>query len=505
MAAPVYILTINGTERKVKLGTLAFQGVVNGQNTFSCIVLSDPDAPYRPTLGHEVVLSEDGTDIFGGFIDRTEEQGDDGQTIPEFMTEIVCVSYDVIADRRFVTETFPAGTTLEGVLDVLEDYVTDYGASKNAGQVTGPALTEDLILAGERLRDVFNKLSELTGYLWAFAPDKTFSMFTVGADAAPFNIVDTDLPAKYVGDIRVVRSREKYVNRVIVKIGDNAVVEKTETFTGDGATSTYPLTYTMVYTPVVGRGYVTHNGIYETLGLINAHWLFDPATNSLIYTPAEDNVPANLPNSDTAVIVYDAQFPMTVTVEDSAAITANGLFEDVYSYPAVYDVPTAQLLAASLLSKGLSIKEEAEYQTYEIGVLPGMTQTIAHADRDLSGSYLITEVRAVNPSNTQELLRTIKAVGGSEFRGTYRDLIRAWLGGGASGGASVPPAVSSGGAPSPPNRSVQFNRGGAFGGKTGFEFYEDELSIVCGDLSSIDAANFDGCQAFGYDCHIGDT
>src|SRR6187431_2155679 len=216
MAWPIYGLTVNGVERQVKLGSTNFQGVVNRSNTFSCVVLSDPSAPYRPTLGHEAVLSENGTDIFGGYVDRTEEQGSDAQTLPDFETELVCVSYDALADRRFVTESFPAGTTLKSVLTTLEAYVTVYGASLNAGQVTGPSLTEDLSFDGELLRDVLNKLSELTGYLWAFAPDKTYSMYAVGSTPSPFDIIDTDLPAKYVGDIRVVRSREKYINRAVV-------------------------------------------------------------------------------------------------------------------------------------------------------------------------------------------------------------------------------------------------------------------------------------------------
>ena len=62
---------------------------------------------------------------------------------------------------------------------------------------------------------------------------------------------------------------------------------------------------------------------FATLGLSFASWLYDVATNSLIYTPNFDNVPAPVPNGDVVAIVYDAQFPMTVTVEDAGEITVH--------------------------------------------------------------------------------------------------------------------------------------------------------------------------------------
>ena len=63
---------------------------------------------------------------------------------------------------------------------------------------------------------------------------------------------------------------------------------------------------------------------------------------------------------------------------------------------------------------------------------------------------------------------------------------------------------SAGSSVAPPDRAIQFNRGGQFGGSQHALFYVDESSVVIGEDSSIDAASFLSCQVFGHDCHIAD-
>ncbi len=501
--ASVYVLFVNGVERPLRMDSLSFQGVVNGRDVMSCSILSE-DGAYRPSLAHEAVLTEDGTPIFGGVIRLTEEEGADRQPLPLISTRITCDSFNVFAERRFVTETIPAGSTLKQALQILDDYLTDYGVTLDAGQVDGPTFADEWNIYGSPLNTVLDTLSDRTEgtFVWEIDPSKTFRMFEVGTEASPVDIVDGD--GHHTGDILVSRSREKYVNRVIVKGGTAIQVDKTDTFTGDGAEDTFELTYPLVYQPQVGYGYVTNAGIDETLDLIGissgADWEYDPATNTIIRVAG---APANL---NAISITYPAQFPIFVTVEDASEISANGIYEAAFEYPDVFDKAVLEELAAGLLSRGLEIKTEVTLDTREPGILPGMTLTLTAADRGVNGEFYVNEVSARTEASTDHILRTLKLIEGTQLRGTFRGLIKAWLGGGSSGvsAISAPTPSAAGGSPSPPEGANQYYRGGQFAGSEHWKFYDAEKSLHAGQLSSITAVDHESCQAFGYDCHVAD-
>ena len=446
-----YVLSVNGTPRTIDLPSLDFQFVANGRDVLNVVVTS-ADGAFRPTLGHEVLLSENGTNIFGGVIAKTAEAGVNGLPIAHIATEITCDAFNVYADRRFVTETFAAGSTLESILATLvTTYLADFGVTLHASQATGPTFADELVFDGESLSSVLQTLSELaedagTGesWLWEISPAKVFLMFEAGSVAAPINFVAGD--GHEHGDITVVRSRAKYANRVIVKYGDNRVITQTDSFTGNGVLDTFTLTYP-IQGPVaptsagaVGYATVDHLG-GESLGGLTSPmiWRYDPAALTILRTTGA------VGNGVGFTVDYDVQFPQTVTVEDAGEITAHGPHEIVLTYPQVFDLATATGLATAALAKLLATVTEVSIPTYEVGLLPGQTATVTQAARNVSGDFLITEVRA--RSTPAGLLRTLLAVSGTVFRGSFRDVYRAWAGGGAgSAVASSGPSVSTGSA-----------------------------------------------------------
>lgn len=474
-----YILTVNAVERELRLGTLNLQSVINGRDTMTCQIVSLA-AAYRPTLGHEVIVTENGNKIFGGLIESTEETKPDANAYhADIATEIQCVAFNVYADRRFITEAWPAGTDIADIAtDIVTNYLADYGVTLDAGQASGTTIAEDLTFDAEQLSAALDKITTLTGWPWKINPDKEFSIFNPGSVASPVDVVDGD--GHHVGDIRVRRSRAQQANRIIVKAGDSKVVEKVDSFTGDGTTTTFPLTYQMVYQPVVGRGYVVENGVFKTLGLTTATWIYDPATNSLIYTPALDDTPTAFGNGETVQITYDAQFPFTVTVEDASDIGLNGLYEKVIVLRDVYDRTMAESLALALLAAALTVTEEVEFDTYELGMEPGQTLTVTAADRNVNGTFMITEVAARNANTEQDVRRTVKAIDGTTFRGSFRDVYKMWAERGSSQTlAGTGPASTTGGSGvGGVNRHVQFNNYGVFGGNDGLVFDHDGSGIT---------------------------
>jgi hypothetical protein len=147
-------------------------------------------------------------------------------------------------------------------------------------------------------------------------------------------------------------------------------------------------------------------------------------------------------------------------------------------------------------------------------LVPGQIQTITCPMRDLSIDAVITDIVAKDyGKGGQRLLYSVTATSGEVQQENWRDTYKLWagdkLGKGTSLTASSPTIGEGGvariGGAAPPNRAIQFNNAGAFGGDAAFLWYADENSLVCGgNGSSITATSFESCQVFGSNCHIAD-
>src|SRR5690606_20066346 len=189
-----------------------------------------------------------------------------------------------------------------------------------------------------------------------------------------------DSDGNVVGDIVVEPNRVAgYANKVVLRAGDARVVEKTDSFTGDGSTDRWDLTYKVVS----DRGYVTANGVFQTLG-VGAQWSINSA-NQLVRNGG------NLPNGHVVTIVYDAQFPITVEATDSAHAT--NPVEVLIERADIFDKAEAQAVADAELSARLSLLTQAtvRYTTHTDGLKVGMTQHVESSARDIDDDIVITE------------------------------------------------------------------------------------------------------------------
>ena len=494
-------LTINGSTRQWQANSLLIDEPLNGQPRLSLEVFS-ASASWRPSLDEEVIVEQDSTLIFGGVIVQAREHGPGGalvQRTTDIATEITSVGFSVMASYRYVTRSFTSGTLKSYLQALVDDYLDDDGIALYASQVDGPTMP-DRDYTAVRLDEVLSEWSALTGYVWEITYDKKLRMFTPGSEAAPTSI--TAANGKAIGDVTVEPKRGPYFNRVLLKAGQAVQVDKTDTFTGDGTTDEFDLNYPLVYQPQVGYGYVT-NGTdnYETLDLAGngATWEYDPVTNNITRVAG---APANL---NAISITYPAQFPILVTAEDAGEIAAHGTREKVISYPNVYDIDVAQDLADAELAKGIAVHREVNYTTEEVGIRPGQTQTITFSARNLDATCTVMQVRTRDVAG-KTLHRNVTAVEGSTvIQTSEREQVYAdWLAKGDSAAVAQVPTSAGSAVPFPPDKSVQFNRAGAFGGDAAFTYYEDENSVVCGGGgSSITALAFESCQVFGSNCHIG--
>jgi len=158
-------------------------------------------------------------------------------------------------------------------------------------------------------------------------------------------------------------------------------------------------------------------------------WLYYVTSNALFRVGAGTS-------EQIALLDYSAQFPQTVTAEDSASIASVGRWTGQYEAPEIQDVRAATQVADGILRRELDTPKSVVTSTRQGFVMPGDVITLTFTDRTVSGSFLIQSVN-VTADGDKTLRYQIQGVDGEEFKDTALDLTRDALNGGglrAAGG-----------------------------------------------------------------------
>jgi hypothetical protein len=504
------VVTIAAATKSIKAGSLNISMTANGRSTASFAVEST-DGSYRPAQDAEVVITENGTRIFGGLLEEPKERGSaGGKGIPAIVTSVSAADFNVYAERRYVNGTVPAGTFESQIEWVRSNYLDDYSVTLDGAQVSGPSLAS-LDFNYVRADEALNEICSLTAdfgepFSWRIDNFKVLSGFQPSTNAAPFDLTGDPI-ANVVGDIVVDTSYKNYANRVIVKVPSKQIVRHPVTFTGDGSTTLF--TMPEGYTIVKPYGFIENgSNIYETLTSTEftgtAAWEYDIAAGTL---ERVSGAPAN----GTAIIFYtDVNYAGIGIAQDAGEIAAHGIKEVVKQIESVPSNTTAQAIADGILARCLTPSKAVKYSTDTAGILPAQSQSIVVSRRNLNGTAVISDV-TIHGIGKNTLRRSVSAfIDGADTnvgRG-FRDVVKRWAGD-ITGGSMQAAAVVAAGVPSPvsggpgsPTTSVQFNDGGVFGGDADFTYDKLTKSVACGRDSRVSATLAESCQAFGRNCHI---
>jgi hypothetical protein len=420
-----YVLTVNGVAKQLLPGWVITESA-NGRNRMD-FAMQSLNGSFRAVNDDAVTLTEDGTTIFGGLIDRPSEAGFGGATSTSAIVQrLSAVDYNVYASRDSLIQDIPSGS-LKAALTVVAAALAAFGVTLDAAQVTGPTLPA--LSYNERpIVDVLNEICSLasgtgsTSYVWEIDYAKTLRAKASNSEAAPFNVADGD--GHVLGDITVEEPRSADYGNYIRLYGGSGLKDETDTFTGDGVTTNFTLNYTLNSS----AGYVTVNGVAETLGS-GGTWTYDAPSNSITRTSA----PAV---AAVIVINYVAAFPRIV-ISDGGLPAANRVVK-VYTAPDVFDTAVLQPLADSYLTRDMASPKTVRYgSAYSLtGIHPGQYQDITVAKRNLSGNALITEVRIVNVSGTL-VQRQVSAASSLRLPATLRERFQQAFGGGSATSAAA--------------------------------------------------------------------
>jgi hypothetical protein len=234
------VLTIAGTERRFRLGSLRIDSSMNALDRASAI-LDILDGSPRPELADELVITEDGVRLFGGVLDDVSERAITADASKDLMVAIGAADFNTYADRRYVINlASTAAMTLKATLELLLPYLTPFGVTLSPTQVDGP-LVEPFSWQYRLLADILNELAAATAYVWEIDYAKVLRMWYPGSEVAPFNIVDGE--RRVIGDIVVNPLGTEYANRVIAICGPDAPRDFEDTYYSDGVSATFALRY----------------------------------------------------------------------------------------------------------------------------------------------------------------------------------------------------------------------------------------------------------------------
>jgi hypothetical protein len=400
-------------------------------------------AGYRPAIDDTIVLADGATTVFAGRIDDVAEDGltdlDTGVT-----TMITASDWHAYCEQVTYTVTYSAGLwTLKGILqDLIAAKLGAFGVTLDASQAVGTTFLTALTYDKATIAKILNDLQQLTGWVWRIQPNKALIMISPASISCGYSLADGSSNTGVLGKVFWKQARaSNYINAAIVKIGPQQAIEKTDSFTGNGATLGYVLTYTPVPSAdggfIVSRGYVSEGGANYPLGLFGVDptlWTYDPATNRIVRS-------ANLGLGVIATFAYQVQFPVTVTYTDAAEVAAHGTYEGQFDAPDVTDKAPGLTLATALVRRGIATPKTVTVRTNKGIAYPGQSIALTFAERNISGTFLITAVDVASAVDGT-LEYTLTCLSGTELGESWIDFYSNATGGGVASASSGSSTVS---------------------------------------------------------------
>jgi hypothetical protein len=397
---------------------------------------------YRPAIDHTVVVADGATTLFSGVITDIREQALSDASAgwdKGILSSLTCADQNGLLLRDSYTKEYADGTTLKQVLqDLIANPLSTRSITLDGAQANGPALT-GFKFVDAYIDDILNSLTTITGYVWDITPGKVLSMVAPGTVSCGFSL--TDGGGSIYGGVTIEQGRsENYANRVTVVAGPAAQLLVTETIVGNGVLDHWTLTYTPVTNAagfIVSAGYVTDDGVFSPLSQYSGggtNWQWEPATNQLHRTAGA------LPNTKVATLVYSAQFPISVTVNDAGEQAAHGIYARRFITEDVLDRPTAVQLATGLLSRSIASPQIVHVAHRKGLAKPGQSVVLTFSERNINSTYMITEVSFWNEVDGS-ITYALGCVSGSTQPDSWVEYFKR---GGSGSGASASAAPISG-------------------------------------------------------------
>lgn len=408
---------IDSTSVYIARGSFSAEDKISSKGTCKFNVL-DPYNNYDLDKGQPVVITDDGTHIFSGYIWTA-----DGSKLGIEGTQykVKCVGMAYLASKRVVAYVEKDVLAGQVVKDIVDNILTDEGVSYTASSVKdGPTLSEAAFnyVSCEQALDA---IAEHAGaYWWKIDKDKVIHFKPRSEQSAPFNI---ESRADILEKPKTRFGNPNYRNRQYIQ-GRSTTDQQTAIREGDGNKNAFTVSFPIAQVPTVyvdtGAGYVE-----KTVGIkgldTGKDWYWsknDPVI-------AQDESGTILNSGEYIKIEYVGIWTAITIAEELEEIgrqkslegNTSGIVEKMEKKGGFLGSDAAEEIANSKLEKYAQKSVKFQYKTTEYGLEAGMLQMIRLSDYNIDDEMLITNVATKRniTGNDDFTYYEIEAVKGAQY------------------------------------------------------------------------------------------
>jgi len=384
------VVTINGTDRtdKVAKDSLKIENILTRKRD-SCRfrVISHAGDTYYPSLGQEVIVTLDGTRVFGGIIVDREQKS---STYNLFDWAITCDDYTRLLDRKLIPDTYENMTVDAIIADIASNYmpagftVTNVNCSVNVKYIRFNYVPVSKAL---------EQLAELVGYDYYIDYSKDIHFFKSDNNLAAIDIEDNNNSHYY--DSLVIRTDNSQIrNSIVVRGGQYLGLSFTGESEADGTDYIFQLPYKF------SEFRATLTGDPLSLGV---DYLNDPNDYDALYNFNEKILRFKPEDTPTAgsVLRYSGlpYLPVIVRVSSQEAISTlsaseggDGVSEYLIVDKSINSKEGARQRALAEIQVYATTISEGEFLTETTGLRAGQKIRINSASRGVDQYFIINKV-----------------------------------------------------------------------------------------------------------------
>lgn len=377
------VITVAGVDRtrSIRSGSLRIVSVLtNSPDTAEFLVPKFGDRTFTPDVDDEVIITNDGTRIFGGHIMQMDETF---SVLNSVDYRVKCIDYTKHIDQRLVVDTYENMTVQAIVTAIRNTYMP---SDVDVSNVTVTTLIPYIAFNYEYPSDCLRQLAELSGADWRIDYNKNLYFQEQATDAAPFSLSDTN--GRYIyNSLRMRKDLTQLRNVIYVRGGEYQAVTTTAAFVAETNQKHYLLPYK--FSDLV----VSVTGQSKSVGIdpIDPETEYDALHNfqEKMVKFREDRKPS----AGSAVRISGRPYlPVIYKLRDPGSIATFTAREYAVVDRSINSREGAQKRALAELLAYKSTISEGSFDTYDTGLEVGQQITVQSDLRGIDASYVINRV-----------------------------------------------------------------------------------------------------------------
>lgn len=340
---------------------------------------------YQPDERAEVLISVNGTVIFGGVVVRKVASLKGVRNLHYVEWTVECKDWTEILEQVIVDEKYTYMSDSEVVQDLFTTYLSGFGFDTNAAMNTLDG-DLDITFTNVSVREALDKLAERVGATWFIKPDKVVYWFdpqnpalsALSISSTPDNV--TTFPFLQ-NSLSYEIDSSSIVNQVKIVAGTKSTGTKVvDTLSADGTRKSFTLSQIpdtvryCTYTTPVGSyttygdfvGFAPADKLVSEGGSYQA--VIDPANKILKVEGGSQEAPSNATN---VVIEYYYKETIDLTISDTASQALFGTYPYTLLNQTFNSPEEATAIAQKYLETNAYGKSLIRFDSTTYGFIPG--------------------------------------------------------------------------------------------------------------------------------------